>query len=128
MKIKVASFFALAYYTCVSMKLFSYYQVNKALRAERKLKKKFSNNRPSTISVNLTPIPEIATLDLKNLQDVVSKSPKIVHKVESCGYLLKTNKKNFTQKCIEQEDQDEILSYSPEPLVYYPDNLNYKGK
>ena len=108
------------------MKLFSYYQVNKVLRAERKLKKNLSINYTSTTSVTLTPIPEIATVDLKMSQDGVSKSSNTIHKVESCGYLLKT-KKNSTQKSIEQDDQNEVLSYSPEPLVYYPDNLNYKG-
>lgn len=117
----IASFFSLATYTCVTMKLFSYYQVNKAMRAERKLNKTFYKNDRQTPP--LSPIPEAATPFI-NINKKSANGTASIPQVKSCHTISGILKNN--QNKAEDDDEEETLSHLPQPLVFYPDNLNLK--
>jgi hypothetical protein len=132
------------------MKLVSYFQVNKQLRAERKLKKKFppienspatpispskknkSNENSQINNLKTTPngqIPETAGSKLRYNHGVNTVKSNDIHHVQSChSFNNQNNTKNHHDIEREKKEiEEEVLSYSPQPLVSYPDNLNLKG-
>lgn len=128
------------------MKLVSYFQVNKQLRAERKLKKRFSIDNPSpatpktpskknksnennhTNHLKATPnahLPEPAGSKIKSNHERNNG----IHHVQSCQQFGEqfNHKNHHDLEREKKEIEEEVLSFSPQPLVSYPDNLNLKG-
>ncbi len=117
----MASFFALTVYTCVAMKLVSYFQVNKAFRYERnmalldaKKHKQQSQSQPKSSLANATEITNPITHETKYYQ-----KSDVDETTNGIDERLKPN--------LAAVDDDELLVLSPEPQVEYPHTLNLNG-